>query len=393
VFDLVVVGAGPAGAVVAERLAARGYSVALLEEHATVGDPVHCTGLLGLDAFTEFGLPDSLVLGVSGAARFWGATGESVLIESRRVHAAVIDRGALDRLLAERAVRAGATLLRGYRAERVAVDDRRVAIHGRPDDPPLEARACVLACGANYRFHRELGLGRPDVFLQSAQLETAFPEVPEIEVRFGREVAPGGFAWLVPFRRGTDSYARIGLMSETRARERFDSFLDTLCARAGAGAARMAEPRLKMLPLGPVARTYGHRVLAVGDAAGLVKPTTGGGIYYGMLSGTYAAEVLDQGLGRDRLGAGHLRRYETRWRKALGSEIRTGLRFRKIASRLSDESIDALIDLARVNGIVPLLERNASFNWHRKAAVALLSHPAFRRIAVRSWVRERGLEF
>jgi geranylgeranyl reductase family protein len=393
VYDVVVVGAGPAGAVVAERLAAARHSVVLLEEHDTVGDPVHCTGLLGLDAFSEFGLPESLVLGVSGAARFWGATGESVLIESRRVHAAVIDRGALDRLLARRAVEAGATLLRGYRAERVAVDDRAVTVEGRVDDPTIEARACVLACGANYRFHRSLGLGRPDVFLQSAQLETLFPEVPEIEVRFGREVAPKGFAWLVPFRRGAASYARIGLMSETRAGERFRAFLDTLCARAEVDPASLPEPRLKMLPLGPVPRTYGDRVVAVGDAAGLVKPTTGGGIYYGMLSGTFAGDVLDEGLSRDRLGSGHLRRYETRWRKALGSEIRMGLRFRKIASRLSDESIDALIDLARVNGIVPLLEQNASFNWHRKAAMALLSHPSFRRIAVRSWVRERGLEF
>jgi hypothetical protein len=60
---------------------------------------------------------------------------------------------------------------------------------------------------------------------------------------------------------------------------------------------------------------------------------------------------------------------------------------------LSDESINALIDLARVNGIVPLLERHASFNWHRKAALALLAHPSFRRIAVRTWTRERGLHF
>jgi flavin-dependent dehydrogenase len=148
-----------------------------------------------------------------------------------------------------------------------------------------------------------------------------------------------------------------------------------------------------MLPLGPVHRTYSDRVLAVGDAAGLVKPTTGGGIYYGMLSGTFAATVLDEALGRDRLTGGFLRRYQTRWQKALGAEIRMGLRFRRIASRLSDESIDALIDLARVNGIVPLLERHASFNWHRKAALALLAHPSFRRIAVRTWTRERGLRF
>ena len=65
----------------------------------------------------------------------------------------------------------------------------------------------------------------------------------------------------------------------------------------------------------------------------------------------------------------------------LGQEIRVGLAFRRIAARLSDESIDDLIELARVNGVVPLLQETASFNWHRKAAIALLGHPAFRKIA------------
>jgi len=392
VYDVVVVGAGPAGAVVAAELAAARHAAVMLEEHATVGDPVHCTGLLGLEAFEEFALPREVILGVSGAARFWGATGESVLVESQRVHAAVIDRGGLDRVLARRAVDGGATLLKGHRAEQVEVTDSAVTVHGGAGVPDIRARACVLACGANYRFHRPLGLGLPDLFLQSAQSETPFPEVAEIEVRFGRALAPKGFAWLVPFQRGGTSYARMGLMSETRAGERFEAFRQTLCARAHVDPSALPGPRLKILPLGPVRKTYAARVLAVGDAAGLVKPTTGGGIYYGMLSGKFASDVLDDALRRDRLTEGALRRYESRWRKTLGPEIRTGLRFRKIASRLSDESIDALIDLARVNGIVPLLERSASFNWHRKAAMALLAHPSFRRIAVRSWARQRGFE-
>ena len=61
--------------------------------------------------------------------------------------------------------------------------------------------------------------------------------------------------------------------------------------------------------------------------------------------------------------------------------------FRRIAAGLDDSSIDALVDLARVDGIVPLLQRTATFNWHRKAAVALLTHPAFRRIVFRSLTR------
>ena len=135
----------------------------------------------------------------------------------------------------------------------------------------------------------------------------------------------------------------------------------------------------------------GDRVLAVGDAAGLVKPTSGGGIYYGMLSGQLAGDVLGRALCENSLSAAALGRYETRWRRLLGQEIRVGLAFRRIAARLSDESIDAIIELARVNGVVPLLQEKASFNWHRKAAMALLAHPAFRKIVFKSWRTSAGL--
>ena len=381
--DIVVIGAGPSGSLTAARLAGRGHDVVMLEEHDVVGAPVHCTGLLGEDAFEEFQLPRSLILARAGVARFWGAAGESFSVESGRVRAAIIDRGALDRLLADRAVEAGATLVTGARAEAIDVSDSSVRVTTRNAEP-IVARACVLACGANYRFHRQLGLGMPDMFLQSAQLETPFPAAPGIEVQFGRDVAPAGFAWLVPFRRDDTPLARIGLMSESKAGERFAGFVRSLYARAGGVAQPLPGPRLKMLPLGPVSRTYGHRVVAVGDAAGLVKPTTGGGIYYGMLSGELAADVLAEGLGRDRLDAPVLKRYETRWRQRLGQEIRMGIAFRRIAAKLSDEAIDALIELGRSNGVVPILQRTASFNWHRRAAVALLRHPAFRRAVISS---------
>jgi digeranylgeranylglycerophospholipid reductase len=385
VRDVIVIGAGPAGSITAARLARQGHDVLVLEEHGAIGIPVHCTGLLGLEAFDEFDLPRDVILSEAGAAQFWGAAGQSVTIRSHRIRAAIIDRAALDRRLASRAEAAGAEIKRECRAESIEVGPSTVRVTARGLDGGVTARACVLACGANYRFHRALGLGMPDVFLQSAQLETAFPETTHVEVRFGRDVAPSGFAWLVPFGRAGAPHARVGLMAETRGRERFETFLGSLCARAGVERDAVPAPRLKMLPLGPVQRTYSDRVVAVGDAAGLVKPTTGGGIYYGLLSGTIAADVLHDGLERDRLGKSALRRYETLWRRRLGQEIRVGLAFRRIAAKLSDESIDALIDLARVNGIVPLLQETASFNWHRKAAVALLGHPSFRKIVFKSW--------
>jgi geranylgeranyl reductase family protein len=385
VRDAVVIGAGPAGAMTAHRLARQGFDVVLLEEHDEVGQPVHCTGLLGFDAFDEFTLPRSIILGFAETARFWGASGRSVTLQGRRARASVIDRGALDVALAGRAVDAGVDMRRGTRAETVRVADDRVVVQARGGE--IHARACVLACGASYRFHRQIGLGVPEVFLQSAQIEVPFPEVDPagVEVQFGRDVAPGGFAWMVPVRRPSGPHARIGVMAETQSRRRFDQFLQALCARTGADPSSIPAPRLKMLPLGPVARTYADRVVAVGDAAGLVKPTTGGGIYYGLVSGAIAGDVLTDALRRDRLGAAALAVYERRWRRRLGQEIRVGLAFRRIAQGLNDDSIDSLIDLARVNGIADVLQNVASFNWHRKAAIALLADASVRRIVFRSW--------
>jgi flavin-dependent dehydrogenase len=108
------------------------------------------------------------------------------------------------------------------------------------------------------------------------------------------------------------------------------------------------------------------------------------------LSGALAAGVIEEGLRRNRLDETFLGRYERDWRRRLGQEIRVGLAFRRLASGLNDESIDALIALAGTNGVVPLLQHTASFNWHRKAAVALLGHPAFRKLVLKPWAGASG---
>ena len=290
--DVVIVGGGPAGLIAARELATAGHDVRVLEEHDVIGAPVHCTGVLGLDAFDELGLSRRAIVGAADAARFVSPNGTTVVIDAERVRAAVVDRGIFDRDLADSAVDAGATIQTGVRVASVTRGPQSVAIRtADAASGTIEARAAILACGASYRFNRALGLGVPSVLVHSAQLEVPFPPLDQVQVHFGRKIAPGGFAWVVPFAREGTTFARVGLLCERDAGARFRTFADSIRAAYGLREPWPA-PRLRVLPLGPAPRTWTDRVLAVGDAAGLVKPTTGGGIYYGLLTGHLAAGVL-----------------------------------------------------------------------------------------------------
>ena len=383
--DVTIVGGGPAGLLTAARLAESGRSVTLLEEHSSFGDPAHCTGVLADDAFIELGLPRSVVLNPLSTARFHSPSGLDICYTSPSTEAVVIDRVAFDRHLAANAARAGVTLVPGARAASVAVSDSyvRVAVAGQPD---LTSRAVILACGASYRFQRELGLGTPAVHLASAQLEVPATRSGDVEVYFGSKLAPRGFAWAVPVVRPSGPSVRIGLMSEGNAAGHFRQLVAHVGASWGIDPEQVGMPRRRLLPLTTIRRTFGDRVLAVGDAAGLVKPTTGGGIYYSLVSAGLAAEVLDGALRRDDLRAATLAPYETAWRAKLTNEFRAQLALRLLAQRLPDRAIDSLWELARTDGIMTIVRRTARFNRHRDLIVALFRHPGARRLLFRRLV-------
>ena len=351
---------------------------------------MHCTGVLAADAFEAFGVPRDALLNPLSTVRFFAPSGETVTYETPSVEAVVIDRLLFDRSLDAAARRSGARIVVGARVTNVQVEGGAASLFFA-SGPPARARAVILACGANYVLQRRLGLGVPGVFLQSAQMELPATAVKDVEVHFGRSTAPGGFAWTVPVVRRHGHFARVGLMSEAHAARHFRAFLERVAPRWGIPlSGRAPQPRLKMLPLAPIARTHTNRVLAVGDAAGIVKATTGGGIYYSLLSARLASEVLTSALERDRLNAADLAAYPRLWKRELGAELRAQLSLREVAGRLSDAQIDELFDLARTDGIMPIVRRTARFNEHRQLIVSLLHHPPARRVLFRRLTNWRG---
>jgi flavin-dependent dehydrogenase len=223
----------------------------------------------------------------------------------------------------------------------------------------------------------------PAVSLNSAQLEVPAQRGGDVEVYFGSDTAPGGFAWTVPVTRRTGPFVRIGLMCERDAVLFFRQFVNRVGPSWGVPPELVGEPRRRFLPLSALPRTFASRLLVVGDAAGLVKPTTGGGIYYSLVSATLAAETLIPALHDNRLEQEALSVYQQRWRRRLGPEFQTQLALRMLAQRMSDAEIDALFDLALTDGVMPIVRRTARFNRHRNLIVALFKHAPARRVLFR----------
>jgi digeranylgeranylglycerophospholipid reductase len=377
-LDVAVVGGGPGGAAAARSLAASGWTVTVFEEHEHVGTPVHCTGVLAEDVVETLNLPPGAVLNPLSTVRFVAPAGHSFDYTTATTEAVVIDRAVFDAAMSARAQAAGAHIVPSARVIGIELMADAVRLTLAGGDTVL-ARAVILACGANYTFQRRLGLGMPSTFLQSAQLELPVEQLGEVEIHFGSEIAPKGFAWAVPVSRASGTFARIGVMADGDAGVYFSKMVDRVRDRWGVAAPADIAPRRRMLPLGSVRRTFTDRVLAVGDAAGLVKPTTGGGIYYSVVSGEIAAEVLASRLATGDLSAAAMREYETKWRQRFQSEFSAQLALRFVAQRMRDTDIDALFTLALTDGILPLVRQKARFNRHRDFILALLRHQPARR--------------
>jgi digeranylgeranylglycerophospholipid reductase len=373
-YDVIIVGAGPAGSYIAYELASSGHDVAVFEEKSASRLNVCCTGIISTECFQSLDLGTDGILTRVNSAKLFSPSGRCLRLQTENIQAYVVNRPLLDKALASKAQSQGAQYFfsspvidiipegDSIQAETLCFGAREI----------FSARAVVLANGFRPKLPWKLGLGRIKNFLVGAQAEIEAKNVDEPEVYFGQEAAPGLFAWLVPT---STNKAYVGLLATSQAKLHLQNFLNNLSCQ-GRITSREVEIEQKVIPVGTLARSYGDRVLVIGDAAGQVKPTTGGGIYFGHLGARIAAEVLDEALSSDNLTAGQLSRYQKQWKAKMGKELSRGYLARWAYTKLSDHQIEGIFNVLDSGGMAEALlnSSNFSFDWHSRLILAVLRH-------------------
>ncbi len=372
--DVIVIGAGPAGNNTAYRMASLGHDVFVADWRMNIGDKL-CTGIVGQECIDHYPPDPHLIYKSARSAELVTPDGHTSQLAAHEVQAHIIDRVGYVASMAERAKAAGAAYHLGSRATEVLVKEDRCQVRFTtgPEQWTAEARVVVLASGFGSDLSYKMGLGRPGDFVGAAQAEVEAPGIDQVSIYVGRAVAPGFFAWMAPTSGGR---ALVGLLARNRALEHLDSLIAKL-EMEGKIEGIVREPSKWGIPLRPPSRTYGHRVLAVGDAAGQVKPTTGGGIYYALLCSDVAADCLEDAFKQDDFSASRLSSYEREWKALLSRELEVGYLARRFFESLDDDQITSLVNAVASNGLSSHLmdSLKTSFDWHSGAIAKALSYP------------------
>ncbi|HOK58083.1 MAG TPA: NAD(P)/FAD-dependent oxidoreductase [Methanothrix sp.] len=366
-YDVAVIGGGPAGLMAAKHASICGASTVVLEEHRAVGYPVQCAGLLGIRALEASEIrEEGFLLNPFRGAVFVPPDGSRLSFRSPDIRAWAVDRRLFDRSMAVEAVRHGVEIMLGAHVRSLRRSgDLTVLELG---DKEIAARAVISAEGVRASIARRSGIPPPKRLLSGAQVEVPFDvdDIESVEVHLGRDIAPGLFAWVIPISR---SSARVGLCATDGACSHLRRFLssDRINDRIRGSPVSLV---VGGLPLGPPDRTVADGMLAVGDAAAQVKPTSGGGVYPGLVCGRIAGRVAAEHV----LNGGQLERYEREWRSAIGREISLGMKVNDTLRRMSDGDIDMMIrKIASRPEVIRAIEKHGDIDRPSRVILRVLT--------------------
>lgn len=304
-YDVIVVGGGPCGAMAAECLAEKGHSVLLVDPDNRIKP---CGGAIPSRALADFGIPESQLVARANAARIIAPSGRTVDMTIGDIgYVGMVDRATFDPYLRQRATEAGADRFHG-KLDAMTEDkngglDLTLSPTNDADGKPVQfrARRVIGADGANSAVRRLMfpaSRKPPYVFAYHEIVESPIGAKEEIfkpdrcDVIYDGRISPDFYGWVFPH----GGHTSIGTGTAVKGHNIREA-TRALKLAAGLGDCRVIRREGAPLPLKPMKRwDNGRNILLAGDAAGTVAPSSGEGIYYAMLCGRLSAEAVHHSL-------------------------------------------------------------------------------------------------
>jgi len=355
-YDVIIVGAGPAGSTAAFSAADGGASVLMIDRRKELGVPVQCGEALAEDVLNELKIkPDPRwAVCKTNAVKLISPSGIEVRIAEKSVTGKVgyiLDRKVFDKFLAMRAARKGADVLINTYVYGPVMDGEKmvgVKTSGPWGRKEFSGKVIVAADGVGSRVARWAGV---NTVLKLEDIESGIqfkmvgvkPENPSLmEFHFGSKIAPGGYGWVFP--KGNDiANVGLGILGSRKERPSIEYLKDFVKKMPHLNCGKVVEINAGGVPVsGPIKKTVKNNLLVVGDAARQVNPLTGGGIDSAMRAGTIAGEVAAKAVKEGDTSEKRLMEYEKRWREAIGKRLEKYLKGKEVLLKLSDEELDQL---------------------------------------------------
>lgn len=352
----------------------------MVEEHPEVGVPVQCAGLVTPRIFDHcpFEIGDLHQNDLHGGV-VYAPDGTTVAFRTDKVQAQAMDRARFDQRMAEHAVLAGVVLETATKAVAAKRGDGGVTVTLQAAGERRDVRAKLLvgADGIRSRTADWFGFPKVDEIVSAYEAELSgchLDDLQMIPMFAGDSQAPGFFSWIIPV--GGDR-ARAGLavapgLSEQAAKRYYERmFEDPLSAPFLAGA-KESYLIIGGIPLGLRKQLVQDRVMLVGDAAGMAKPTSGGGIYMGLVASEHLAATASKALARGDLSAGALKPYEKAVRAGIAKELRKGDLLRKLYVRFRDDDLNTFARLLRGPRVRAVIEGVGDIDYPSRLVLPLL---------------------
>jgi geranylgeranyl reductase family protein len=376
-YDVVIVGAGIAGSFTGRQLAKKGYKVLLVEEHREVGRPVQCAGLVTpriMQLVPELE-PECIINKVHGA-KIYSPSGKELIIDAGTTKAIVVDRLRFDQCLASAATKAGAGLFLGTKAISARRMDEKVEIELLRNNEKLSV-VCSLIVGTDgvqSQVSTWFALKRPKTILSGFGAEMAGVDMEPgfVEIYLGNDVAPNFFSWMIPKSyENVDGRvpARVGLVCKNTKKRAIDYYQQLFNHPIAGPKLKNSKPIQFIsggVPIGTVSKSYSDNVMLVGDSAGQVKATSGGGIYTSLVCAQLCAQTAEFAIENGDFSAKVLGTYQKAWQGRLGKELKHGMRLHKVYMHLNDSQLEEGFKLLGDESILNIISRKGDIDYPSK---------------------------